>query len=356
MFITFIAFVVVVGVVIFIHESGHFLAARAVGARVEVFSLGLPPRLVGIKRGDTEYRLGWIPLGGYVKIAGMIDESMDDEGVTGAPDEFMSKSYPSKVFILIAGVLMNFLLGFLIYAFIVFVEGDIKIDPSSSIGSLAEGYPAQEAGMLSGDRIISINSKEISTWEDLTKIIHNRPGESLSISWVHEADTVTSAVVPRTETRQLEDGEREIGLIGITQNITYVKVPPAQAISKGAKLTVTYLQMSVETVSKLVTGRASIKEVTGIVGIVQYSGQTARAGWVSFLGFIGFISISIGFFNILPIPMLDGGHIVMATIEVIIRRNLSTKVKLIIQQVGLALILVLMVVVTYHDVLRIFIK
>jgi len=163
-------------------------------------------------------------------------------------------------------------------------------------------------------------------------------------------------VVPRTETRQLEDGEREIGLIGITQNITYVKVPPAQAISKGAKLTVTYLQMSVETVSKLVTGRASIKEVTGIVGIVQYSGQTARAGWVSFLGFIGFISISIGFFNILPIPMLDGGHIVMATIEVIIRRNLSTKVKLIIQQVGLALILVLMVVVTYHDVLRIFIK
>ncbi len=354
MLITLVSFIIVLGVVVFIHELGHFLAAKAVGARVEIFSLGFG-KLVGKRHGDTEYRLGWIPLGGYVKIAGMVDESLDEGGITGAPDEFMSKSAPAKIFMISAGVLMNILLGFLIYWFIVLVQGEAKFDQAATVGSLAADYPAQDAGILEGDRILSIEGATIETWDDLIHAIHGNPGDTLAVTWLHGSDSL-SALIPARSERILDGSEfREVGMIGIGQSYEMVPVGIGRAAVIGARLTYGYLELSARSLSMMITGRASIRELTGPVGIVVLSGATARAGWLIFLGFIGLISVSIGFLNILPIPALDGGHLVYIIIEAAIRRPISTRVKLILQQVGIAALLLLVVIVSYHDIIRFFI-
>jgi regulator of sigma E protease len=355
MVLTLLSFIVVLGIVIFIHELGHFLAARLSGARVEVFSIGFPPKMFGFTRGDTEYRVGWVPLGGYVKIAGMIDESMEgEETLTGAPDEFMSKSYPQKVFMLSAGVIMNFLLGFLLYSFIAFSEGKPVADPSATIGSVVQGYPAQEAGLESGDRIISLDGEEISTWDELTSIVHPRPGDSLQVTWVRAADTLSATVVTRADEVSVEGVTETRGMIGIGPEFQREPVGFFEAIGHGAQTTGRIVGLTLQMFGRLFTGQASIEELTGPVGIVHLSGETARAGWATFLSFIALINISIGLLNIMPFPVLDGGHIVFVTIEALIRRQISTKVKIIVQQVGMVLLLLLMVVVTYNDILRFF--
>ncbi len=349
-----IGFVAVVGVVVFVHELGHFLAARLMGVRVEVFSIGMPPRMVGIQKGETEYRIGWIPIGGYVKIAGMIDESMDEDGVTGADDEFISKGYFAKAFILVAGVIMNLLLGMLIFSFITLYEGKPVVNETPVIGALMEEFPAAQAGMQVGDRIIEIASEPITSWDDITAAVHPHPNDSLEVAWVRGADTLSAVVFTEAQKQPTADGVREVGLIGIGPDVNMERVGPFEAVIEGTHLTFRYIMLSIDSVMRLVSGSASVKEFTGIVGIVHLSGETVRAGWVSFMSFIGFISVAIGFFNILPVPMLDGGHLVVATIEAVTKRSISNKVKLIVQQVGLAVILLLTIIVAYYDVLRIF--
>ncbi len=348
-----IGFIAVVGVVVFVHELGHFLAARLMGVRVDVFSIGMPPKMWSFKRGDTEYKLGWVPIGGYVKIAGMIDESMDEETITGGDDEFMSKGYFAKAFILTAGVIMNILLGIGIYSFIVLYEGKAVVNEEPVIGGIMEEYPAARAGLQENDRIINIDGELIRSWEDITQAVHPRPHDSLSVTWVRGADTLSAIMFTEAAQQPSADGVREVGLIGIGPQVEMQSVGPFTALAEGTKLTVRYLGLSLESISRLITGKASVKEFTGIVGIVHMSGETVRAGWVTFISFIGFISIAIGFFNILPVPMLDGGHLVVATIEAVIKRSISNRVKLIVQQIGLALIIILTIVVAYYDVLRI---
>ncbi|MBD3167133.1 RIP metalloprotease RseP [bacterium] len=355
MLLTLVSFIVVLGIVIFIHELGHFLAARLSGARVEVFSIGFPPKMVGFQRGDTEYRIGWIPLGGYVKIAGMIDESLDgEETLTGAPDEFMSKSYPQKVFMLSAGVIMNFLLGFLLYSFIAFTEGKPVADPSAVIGSVVQGYPAQEAGLQAGDRIIALDGNQIHTWDELTSVVHPRPADTLDVTWVRAADTLSATVVTRADEVSIDGTAETRGMIGIGPDFQREPVGFFEAFAHGGETTGRIVVLTLQMFGRLFTGQASIDELTGPVGIVHLSGETARAGWATFLSFIALINISIGLLNIMPFPVLDGGHIVFVTLEAILRRQISTRVKVIVQQVGMVLLLLLMVVVTYNDILRFF--
>ncbi len=353
---TLISFIIVLGVIIFVHELGHFLAAKAMGARVEVFSIGFPPNMVGIKHGETEYRLGWVPLGGYVKIAGMIDESFDAGSITGAPDEFMSKSVPAKILIITAGVLMNFLLGFLIFTSLTLIEGKREFDPSATVGSLSSGFPAVEAGILRGDRILSIDSTPIGSWEELTKAVHPRTGDTLFVVWLHDLDTLSASIPTRVETIMEEGEKRSFALLGLGPNVLTTPATPIEAVIDGGKVTWRFIILSLEAIYKLITRQESLKAVAGPVGIMQFSGESARAGISAFVSFIAFISVSIGLLNILPFPMLDGGHLVYIFIEAIIRRPVPTKIKLILQQVGIALIFILLIVVTYNDLSRIFVK
>lgn len=356
MILTFFAFIVVIGVVVFVHEFGHFAAAKLVGARVEAFSIGFG-KLFGVKWGETEYRLGYVPLGGYVKISGMVDEFMEEGGgISGEPWEFQSKNTLQKIFMISAGVIMNFLLGFLIYSGITFFEGQSKISDQAVVGNVSAEYPAGEAGIPSGAMIIRVNDDEVDSWEALSKAIHTRPGEEILLVWTQNGDTTSTALTTKAETIGAGNQKREVGLIGIAPSITHEKVGFGRSFVIGAETTYRILKLSLDSIGMLLSGEASVKELTGPAGIVYLSGETARNGVASFFGFIALISVSIGFLNILPFPVLDGGHIVYILIEAIIRKPIPTKIKLAIQQVGMFLLLLLVVVVTYHDILRFFVK
>jgi regulator of sigma E protease len=349
---TLLAFVVVLGVVIFVHELGHFLAAKAVGIRVERFSIGYPPRAIGRKIGETDYCLSWIPFGGYVKMSGMIDESLDGKGLTGAPYEFMSKNTGQKVLAITAGVLMNFLLAAGIYSVVTLSQG-IPYVNEPVVETVSPGLPADAAGIEAGDRILSIGGRDVPTWAEMVEIIHASPEQPLAIRWDHEGEAREAEITPQRE-KTLVDGDlREVGLIGISPRFSYRPAGFFEAVFAGGRLTVQYLQLGLKSLGMVVTGQASIKDLGGPIAIAKYSGESAKGGATSLILFIAFISINIGLLNLLPVPALDGGHLAIILIEGATRRPLSTRVKLVVQQVGMVLLLGLMAVVIFNDLGRV---
>jgi len=354
MLLTLLSFIFVLGVVVFVHELGHFVAAKLVGARVEAFSMGFG-KIYGKQIGDTEYRIGYIPLGGYVKIAGMVDEFMEEDGgITGADDEFHSKSTFAKMFMITAGVIMNMVLGILIYSFITMYEGEAQIDPSATIGSVSQDYPALEAGIQPGDRILSVNGVYANTWEEFRLEVHGKPSEELHVQWLRGDDTLSANITTHAEEIMDVDGKRTVGMLGVGPAYERVKTGFFRSFYIGSKTTWNIILLNLKSLQMLVSGSASISDIAGPVGIASMSGDFARAGWITYLSFIGLISISIGLINIMPFPVLDGGHLVYIIIEAIIRKPVSTNIKLRLQQVGIILLLGLVLVVTYHDILRIF--
>jgi regulator of sigma E protease len=350
--LTIIAFIIVLGIIIFVHELGHFLAAKLVGIRVETFSLGFPPKMVSRKVGETEYVIGWVPLGGYVKMAGMVDESMEDKPLTGAAWEFMSKSYLQKIFVITAGVLMNFLLGIIVYFLLTWHIGVADVS-QPVVGSLQKGFPAEQIGLQKGDRIVAIAGDSIKTWQELTDIIHASGGLALEIEWLRENESFSALVIPRDTTLTRGDSTYHLGLIGINPQPEFRQVGFFESVGRGFRITWFIIEQSLSAFKMLIFGQAGLNDVAGPIGIAQLSGQTIRNGWVDFISLIAQISVSIGLLNIFPFPVLDGGHLVFITIEAIFRRTIPTKVKLNIQKVGLALILAFFLLVSYHDILRI---
>ncbi len=356
MVFTFLSFVVVVGIIIFVHELGHFLAAKAVGIRVTRFSLGFPPKLYGKTVGDTEYCICWIPLGGYVKMAGMLDESFDDEdAIKGEPWEFESKNALQKAFVICAGVLMNFLLGMVIFSMITGISGMPEAkDPV--IGEVVPGYPAEQAGVQDGDLVTEVNGVAVSSWTGIVEVIHNLTAEeSLTLQLERDGEPLSATMATRQEKAMIDGEIRTISKVGINPHITTRPATMGEVLRSGPEATWALIKMSALTIRMLVTGNASVRDLAGPLFIAQMSGRTARSGTLDFLGFIGFISVNIGFLNILPIPVLDGGHLVYIALEAIFRRKIPFNIKLRIQQVGLALLLLLMVAVFYSDIMRIFI-
>ncbi len=350
---TLVPFIIVIGIVIFIHEFGHFIAAKAVKIRVERFSIGYPPRLVGKKVGDTDYCLSAVPLGGYVKMAGMIDESLESpEAITGAPDEFMSKAAWQKVLVITAGVIMNFVLATGIYSGVTLAEG-VAVVHDPVVDTISPGLPAEHAGIAPGDRILSVNGQPVATWDQLSQIIHGKAGESIQVEWDHGGEHKEATLVPERQKAPVNGKIVDVGVIGISPRPTYQPAGFGLALLTGVRLTWDRLQLGLDTIGMLITGKASIHDLAGPVAIAKWSGESAKGGAVSLLLFIAFISINIGLLNILPIPVLDGGHLAMIVIEAVTRRPISTRIKLAIQQVGMVLLLALMVVIIWNDVGRV---
>lgn len=389
--ITILAMIFVLAVLIFVHELGHFLAARSVGVKVERFSLGFPPRLLSFtplkdgwlfklfffrrnekgkfdwspiferviskplrKSTETEYSIALIPLGGYVKMAGTIDESLDNS-ITGAPYELNSKNRLQQIWVMSAGVLMNLLLAVLVFAGLTIMSGISEFSNEPVVDELVPGFPAEKVGIQGGDRIVSVNGTPVSTWEEMNVIISSKPNETIEIRWVRGEEEFSSQLTTR-ETQTLYNGKpKVVGAMGITREYTIRDAGILESLKVGLVQTGFWLKVIVNTLGMLLTGEASAKDIGGPILIAQMAGQSARLGFAALLSFLAIISVNLAFINIIPIPGLDGGHILIITIESIIRRKLSVKVRIAIQQVGMAFLMLLILFVIYNDISRLFI-
>ncbi len=360
------SFLVVLSVLIFFHELGHFLAARRLGIKVLKFSLGFGPRLIGRTIGDTEYLISALPLGGYVKLFGEEPEKGEDAPTLSPEDQARSFAHApvwKRIVIVAAGPVFNMLLAYLIFAGALAIGVPMYVPEFDSlmpvVETVGEDSPAKAAGIKPGDRIVSIGDQKISTWIQMTEIIRRSAGKALSVVVERDHQTVPLTVTPAMKTVEGEDGKTiEVGQIGIGKSPRGVKIEaanPLEAIYKGGQATYQWTYLTVEGLVRLAQGKLSKDNIGGPILIGQMSGQAASQGLGSLAFLIAILSITLGVMNILPIPVLDGGHLLFFVIEAVIGRPLSIRKREIAQQVGLALLLLLMALAFYNDiVIRLF--
>ena len=428
--VTLLSFLFVLGVLVFVHELGHFLAARRVGVRVITFSLGFGPKILKFTRGDTEYCVSVIPLGGYVKMAG---ENPDDQR-SGLPDEFLSKTKWQRFQILIMGPVMNIVLAVIVSA-VVLAQGAYVAayrDEPPVVGVIERDSPAERSGLMAGDRILTVGSDRVETWEDLLMRVATKANRSVILTVLRNDQNVTITVTPEAE------GRLEVGRLGVLPANTHPIIDsviaggPAEAAglqaqdvvltfdgepmvfrsqlitaiseSGGKEVEVTvrrgsetltvratpvqrgsrgmmdmYLgdrvksfmpgpieavKLSVEeniessgliftTLAGLFTGETSVRQLQGPVGIAQLSGESAAEGWIPLFSLMAMLSINLGILNLMPIPVLDGGHILILMLEGIARRDFSRRVKEQMLLAGFVVLMMLMVTVIYNDLTRV---
>lgn len=352
MLLTIVSFIFVLGIVVFFHELGHFLAAKAFGVRVHRFSLGFPPKMVGFKKGETEYCISWIPLGGYVKMEGENPAESDDEEVKNDPGNLLYKPAWQRAIIFFAGPFANYITAILIAIGLFYFIGSVVVDPDKFVvGNVVSDSPADEVGLRPGDIIVSVDNSPITTLTDLHEQVFNNIDKNLSIVWERNGSLTSSIITPRKDTATNAQGDIvEHGMIGIWQQADTVPMGLGQAFVKAHQATWNVSVMMVTFLKKWVTGEVSRKLIGGPIAIAKFSGQKAREGFSSLMDFVVLISLNLAILNLLPIPVLDGGHLFLLLIEVVRRKPLSLKQKLVVQQIGLAVLLVMIVFVTYNDI------
>ena len=453
-------------ILVFVHEMGHFLAAKFFKMRVEKFSIGFPPKIFGKTIGETEYVLGATPLGGYVKISGMVDESMDTEYLQSEPEdwEFRSKPVWQRIVVITAGVIFNVILAAIIFSGLNYIYGDayipaenvenvyvrpgslahemglrtgdrivavngelikefndvedvdrllademtITVDRQgqelvfegpedimtqwsqraglgifyepSIISQIAENSSAEEAGMQSYDRVTSINGQEVHFWHEMTAVLQEQEGDSLAITW-HRPDSLLAAGSDQTvgsgsqigqvagfgvfEARVPLNRDEESGLIVLgvyapdreiliqEYGVVQEDLSLVQAVGAGVTETWVNSKVIVTSLKRIFTGREDLREnLGGPVMVAKVTKQAVDAGWFFFWRIVAILSITLAIMNILPIPALDGGHLMFLIYEGITRREPSLKVRMWLQQIGMILLLVFMTFLVFNDILR----
>jgi len=340
--------VLVLGVLIFVHELGHFLVAKRAGVSVLKFSLGFGPKIAGFTRGGTEYLLSAIPLGGYVK---MLGEDPKEE-VADLERSFSAKPIGWRSLIILAGPGSNFLLAIAIF-WVVFMVGVPTL--TTKVGEVMEGFPAREAGLLRGDRIVAIEGQPIEKWEELAKQIHQSPGRPVRLTVEREGQRFDLAVAPKaTKQKNLFGEEQEIGLLGIAPAEEFLteRTNPITAFGRAVYKTYDLSVLILVTFGKLLQGVVPAKTIGGPLLVAQMAGEQARLGVLNLLFFTALLSINLAILNLLPIPILDGGHLFFALIEAARGKPVSLKKREMAQQVGLVLLVALMIFAFYNDIFR----
>jgi regulator of sigma E protease len=340
--------VLVLGVLIFVHELGHFLVAKRAGVSVLKFSLGFGPKIAGFTRGGTEYLLSAIPLGGYVK---MLGEDPKEE-VADLERSFSAKPIGWRSLIILAGPGSNFLLAIAIF-WVVFMVGVPTL--TTKVGEVMEGFPAREAGLLRGDRIVAIEGQPIEKWEELAKQIHQSPGRPVRLTVEREGQRFDLAVAPKaTKQKNLFGEEQEIGLLGIAPAEEFLteRTNPITAFGRAVYKTYDLSVLILITFGKLLQGVVPAKTIGGPLLVAQMAGEQARLGILNLLFFTALLSINLAILNLLPIPILDGGHLFFALIEAARGKPVSLKKREMAQQVGLVLLVALMIFAFYNDIFR----
>jgi len=352
---TLIPFVIVLGVLIFFHELGHFLAAKAFGIKVLTFSLGFGPRLVGKRLGETEYVISLVPLGGYVK---MLGESADEEENAPLPPEEEARSFSHKpvlqrMVVVASGPIFNLILAMSIFCMLFLISGVQVLKPE--VGQVREGSPAQRAGLMPGDRIKSVEGQPIHRWEEIREAVQGNAGRPLRMTVLRGGETLTFTVVPEhTVIKNLFGEEVPAAVVGIVAAGTYqtLSLPPWAALREGLAKTWDVTRLTCLTVVKLIQRTVPLSTLGGPLLIGQMTGELAREDLSYLIPFTAVISINLGILNLFPIPILDGGLLVFLLIELVTGRPLTLKRREMAQKVGLFLLFVLMAVVIYNDLVR----
>ena len=347
-------FILVLGILIFFHELGHFLVAKYFGVKVLKFSLGFGPKLVGKTVGETEYSIRYIPLGGFVK---MLGESDDDEPLT--PEEvkrsFSNQHVLKRIAIAAAGPLFNLFLALFIFCIFYMVAGTQVMTPE--VGQVTPDSPAYQAGLLKGDVVASIDGNPVESWSEIKDAVQDSAGKALEITVKRGESFLTFTVVPEASTVKNIFGEdTQSALIGIVASGGFknIELGPLDAIKAGVMKSWEITRLTCLVIVKLFQRVIPIKTVGGPILIGQMAGQLAQENLTYLIPFMAVISINLGILNLLPVPILDGGLIVFLLIELIIGKPLSIKKRDAAQKVGLFLLILLMAVVIYNDVARIF--
>ncbi len=348
-----IAFIVVLGILIFFHELGHFLFARLFGVGVEKFSLGFGPRIVGWKRGITDYRISAIPLGGYVKMVG------EDPSVEMNPQEiplsFTHKHVFKRLLIVAAGPFFNLLLAVLIFLAIYLFSGTYILKPT--VGEVQENSRAEAAGLQKGDIIRAIDGQAVATWEEMADGIGQSKGRTLTFTIERTGEFLSVEIAPEVKkTKNLFGEEIERYIIGIASagDVQNMKMGIGQAVVESIRQTYKIAELTVVSIAKLIKGTLSTKTIGGPIMIAELAGQQAKEGILNFVFLIALLSVNLAIINFLPIPVLDGGHILFFIIELIIGRPVNTRMREMAQQAGIFILIMLMVFVFYNDIARIF--
>lgn len=370
--LTILIFVLILGLLVFVHELGHFITAKRNGIKADEFGFGFPPRIVGFVKNETTgryslvfgnraiesphtvYSFNWIPLGGFVRIKG---EDMSD---VLDPDSFGSKSAWIRFKVLVAGVVMNFLLAWVLLSIVLTIGFPQQISPAErshyaktnvQIVQVMKGSPAEEMGLRAGDVILTIDGKSVTTLEMVSTSINQEKGKTVSISLRRGKTTSTLQGVPRLSS---PEGE---GALGISFSETaLVSYPWYQAIGKGLlhtyDFTIEILQAFGNLIANLFTGTKQTLDVAGPVGIVYLTKQMSELGFVYILQFAAILSINLGIINVLPIPALDGGRILFLFLEKLKGRAVSRHIEGRVHQFGFVALLLLMILVTFHDFIQ----
>ena len=385
-----LAFIVLIGVIVFVHELGHFWAARSVGVGVERFSVGMPPNFIDFTKtkngliidifffsfknkkltwgkvysktlssfknpSETVYTIGLLPLGGYVKMKGILDESMDSE-FKGADDELESKTPLQKIWVMSAGVIMNLILTFFVFILIGNIQGDTELENNNTvIDYVVPEQAAETSGVLAGDKILSINNIEVDSWETAVKNIENNPNNSVLITIDRNGELISLTAKlgsrPNLSTGRVD---QEVGTFGVSKKQIPVELNFQESIIYGYNQTKWAMTLMTSSLKMIFQGNVSRDEVGSVIMIGDMAGQAAQAGLVPFLFLMALISVNLAYINILPIPGLDGGHIALILIEVLMGRKLSVKARIRIQSFGMFILLTLMVFLILNDIIRVF--
>ena len=341
--------IIVFGLIIFVHELGHFLTAKWAGVGVERFSLGFGPKLLGRKVGETEYLFSAIPLGGYVKMVGEeIGEEVDEADLDRS---FTHKSLPKRFLIVAAGPLANFLMAFVVFS-LAFAQFGVNVPiDQPTVGGVVPNMPAEAAGLEPEDEILKIDGVTVHTWEELAEQIQLSNGNEIGLVMKKAS---SGQIIATTVTPQLRDNPvgGQVYVIGIERAFTNEPVSVGRAITLGVEQTWLWTHLILDSVVKLISGEVSSKELGGPILIAQVAGQQARLGLDYLLRFTAIVNVNLAIFNLLPIPILDGGHLLLMLIELLIGRPLSNRSKEMALRVGFLVIVSLIVLVFYNDISR----
>ncbi len=350
-----ISFIIVLGILIFVHEFGHFLFAKLFGVRVLTFSLGFGNKLIGKQWGETYYQLSAFPLGGYVKMYG--EQAGEEVAEEDRAVSFSHKKVWQRFGIVFAGPLFNLLFAVFLFLLLFVFAGLPRPVDSTLISQVSPGSVAEKIGLAKGDIILAIDGQQTTSWEQVSELIRDCNGKELLLRIDRDGTELKVKARPAMEKVKNIFGE-EVGeryLLGITRSdeVEYEQVSFAESVKAAFIQTWNMMYLTVMGIVKIIQQVVPASELGGPIRIAEIAGQQLKAGWMNFFYFMGMLSVNLGVVNLLPVPVLDGGHLVFLTIESIRRKPLSEESMLWAQKVGIALLASLMMFVFYNDIARI---